>query len=138
MTDVKIELEDLDMKLFVNWGATGCGFGQLRVSASNGQIYCENEYMSRTKIRQLLHALADEIADKTVLADEPLNDTPFTPLPPLMRGKLCIINAIHGLPAHTRVDGVVKGLIAECSHPLVNGGKVFFLSADEVLPIRGW
>lgn len=138
MIDLKIEIEDIDMKAFFNWGATGCGFGQLRVSASNGQIYCENEYMSRTKVRQLLHALADELADKAVLADEPLSDKPFTPLPPLVRGKLSIINAAHGLPARTSVDGVIKGLIAECSHPLVNGGKVFFLSADEVLPIRGW
>jgi len=138
MSDVKFYFEDTELKLFVNWGAdSGCGFGQLRVNAKGNEVYCANEYMSKTKVKQLLHAFVDDLCDKMVLEDTPSSDSPFVPMTPVRPGKLALAIPAHGLPYGTVVNGVRKNGFAECSHPLVNGGKHFYLLLDEVMSVVG-
>ena len=139
MQPVKFDFEDVSLNLFVNWGAdSGCGFGQIRVNAKDDLVHCANEYLSRTKVRQLLHALVDDMCNKMTFDDVPDTDTPFTPMPPIRPGKLALAIPVHGLPQGTVVDGVRKNGVAECSHPLVDGGKNFYLLLDEVKTVVGW
>lgn len=57
--------------VYVDWSWTGCGFGQLSLSVSDdGVITCDDEFMGRDRVRTLLHALADHIADKAVLSGD--------------------------------------------------------------------
>ena len=64
--------------IYFNWSWMGCGFGQLSVELDRekGEIVCENECMSRDSIRKILHAYADFIADRCVLADNPEDVAP--------------------------------------------------------------
>lgn len=139
MQTVKFDFEDVSLNLFVNWGAdSGCGFGQLRVNAKDGLVHCANEYMSKTKVKQILHALVDDICDKMSLDDTPTNDRPFTPMPRLQISKLALAIPVNGLPKGTIVDGECKNGFAKCSHPLVDNNKPFYLLQDEVTPVVGW
>lgn len=65
---------------YFDWGWKGCGFGQLSfsVNAKTGEINCSNECMGREKVRAILHALADHIADKCVLDCDPETHPAFT------------------------------------------------------------
>jgi hypothetical protein len=61
---------------YFNWEWTGCGFGQLEVFLSkDGTLVVENECMGRDRVRKILHAWADYIADRAMLSDNP-EDTP--------------------------------------------------------------
>lgn len=64
--------------IYFNWSWMGCGFGQLSVELDRekGEIVCQNECMSRDSIRKILHAYADFIADRCVLADNPEDVAP--------------------------------------------------------------
>lgn len=57
--------------VYFDWCWNGFGFGQLSFSVDKvtGEIACMNECMSRDRVRELLHAFADHIADKAVLLD---------------------------------------------------------------------
>lgn len=57
--------------IYFDWSWIGKGFGQLSVTAKDGKLFCNNECMSRDSVRELLHALADHIADTAILDDEP-------------------------------------------------------------------
>ncbi len=54
---------------YFDWSWMGCGFGQLsfHVDSDTGRITCMDECMGRDRVRVLLHALADHIADNAVL-----------------------------------------------------------------------
>jgi len=58
--------------LYFDWGWKGCGFGQLdvRFDPETGKIAVANECMSRERVRSILIALANHIADNAVLDDE--------------------------------------------------------------------
>ena len=58
--------------VYFDWAWAGKGFGQLSFSMNRetGVITCNNEYMSRDSVRQLLHAMADHLADTMELEDE--------------------------------------------------------------------
>lgn len=60
---------------YFDWGWQGCGFGQLdfRVDREAGTIHIANECMSRERVRTILVAFANHIADVGILDDEPLN-----------------------------------------------------------------
>jgi hypothetical protein len=57
---------------YFDWSWKGCGFGQLdfRVDRETGTIAIANECMSRDRVRTILRALADHIADNAILDDE--------------------------------------------------------------------
>lgn len=62
-----IEVELLQ-SVYLNWSASGIGFGQLYFyQDKNGIIRCDNEMMSKDFIKLALCALVDQ----AVLADEP-------------------------------------------------------------------
>jgi RecJ-like exonuclease len=53
---------------YFDWSWMGCGHGQLSFSVDSfGHITCMDEHMGRDRVRTLLHALADHIADNAVL-----------------------------------------------------------------------
>ena len=53
---------------YFDWSWMGCGFGQLSFRVTDdGKIECSDECMGRDRVRVLLHALADHIADNAVL-----------------------------------------------------------------------
>ena len=58
--------------VYVDWGWTHKGVGQLRVytDKEDGKIHIDNECMSKEHVRKILHAFADYVADNGVLADE--------------------------------------------------------------------
>lgn len=60
---------------YFDWGWKGFGFGQLdfRVDREAGTIHIANEYMGRERVRAILVAFANHIADVGILDDEPLN-----------------------------------------------------------------
>lgn len=57
---------------YFDWGWKGIGFGQLSFNydRETGKLACMNECMGRESVRQLLHAMADYIADNVELEDE--------------------------------------------------------------------
>lgn len=59
--------------VYFDWGWKGCGFGQFsfEYNRETGEITAMNECMGRESIRKFLHALADYIADRVVLLDNP-------------------------------------------------------------------
>lgn len=61
-----------DGSAYFDWYRNGTGFGQLSFSVdpTTKRITCENECMSRKSVRKILHAFADEVADRAVLLDE--------------------------------------------------------------------
>lgn len=62
---------------FFSWSWKGCGFGQLHVFLSNdGALIINNERMDRDRVRKILHAWADYVADRAVLQDNP-DDVPL-------------------------------------------------------------
>jgi hypothetical protein len=66
-----IEIGSIHMaSAYFDWSWRGIGFGQLSFSSKNGKITCMNECMSRERVRELLRAFADHIADNCVLDDE--------------------------------------------------------------------
>lgn len=59
-------------RMYFDWRWSGCGFGQLDVFQSkDGVLTIDNECMSRDRVRAILHALADFIADRAILRDSP-------------------------------------------------------------------
>ena len=58
--------------MYIDWSWRGCGFGQLDIvlDKENGKITCSNELMSRKRVRQILHAYADFLADRIILDDD--------------------------------------------------------------------
>ncbi len=60
---------------YFDWSWKGCGWGQLdfRVDTDTGAIHIANECMSRERVRTILVALANHIADVGILDDEPPN-----------------------------------------------------------------
>lgn len=60
---------------YFDWAWKGCGFGQLdfRVNRKEGTIHIANECMSRERVREILVAFANHIADVGILDDEPFN-----------------------------------------------------------------
>lgn len=60
---------------YFDWGWKGCGFGQLEVRLDDGVIIIENECMGRERVRKILHAWADFVADRAILSDN-LEDIP--------------------------------------------------------------
>lgn len=56
-----------------DWSWIACGFGQIAVDydRDNKRIDIHNECMSRDSIRKMLHSLADFIADRAILSDNP-------------------------------------------------------------------
>lgn len=68
------EIDDIHWaSVYFSWGWKGCGFGQLdfRLNRETGEIRLGNECMSRERVRTLLVAFANHIADKAILDDEP-------------------------------------------------------------------
>lgn len=62
---------------YFDWGWKGCGFGQLEVFLSkDGTLIVENECMGRERVRKILHAWADFVADRAVLRDNPEDKPP--------------------------------------------------------------
>lgn len=59
--------------IYFDWAWKGCGFGQLDIHFDKeaGTIHVANECMSRERVRSILISLANHIADKAVLDDEP-------------------------------------------------------------------
>ena len=57
--------------VYFDWCWNSVGFGQLSftVDKTSGEIKCMNEFMSRDRVRELLRAFADHVADKAVLLD---------------------------------------------------------------------
>lgn len=65
-------------RTYFDWGWKGCGFGQLEVFLSkDGTLIVENECMGRERVRKILHAWADYIADRAVLRDNPEDVPPI-------------------------------------------------------------
>lgn len=64
--------------VYFDWGWKGCGFGQLSVhfDRETSKLECMNERMSRDSVRKILHSLADFIADRAILADNPEDQPP--------------------------------------------------------------
>jgi hypothetical protein len=59
-------------KTYFDWGWKGFGFGQLEVFLSkDGDLLIHNECMGRDRVRKILHAWADYIADRAMLTDTP-------------------------------------------------------------------
>lgn len=58
---------------YFDWGWKGCGFGQLdfRFDRETGKIHIANECMDRERVRAILVAFANHIADHGILDDEP-------------------------------------------------------------------
>ena len=59
-------------RAYFDWGWKDWGFGQLSFSADEetGRIFIDNECMTRERVRAILHAFADHIADNGVLNNE--------------------------------------------------------------------
>lgn len=57
---------------YFSWGWKNWGFGQLSFATDEetGEIHIGNECMSRERVRAILHAFADYVADNGVLEDE--------------------------------------------------------------------
>lgn len=58
---------------YFDWGWQGCGFGQLdfRFDRDTGKFHIANECMSRERVRAILVAFANHVADTAILDDEP-------------------------------------------------------------------
>lgn len=67
---------------YFDWSWQGCGFGQLSFSfdREKNEITCMNECMGRERVREILHAYADFIADHAILEDQS-EDEPHQPMP---------------------------------------------------------
>jgi hypothetical protein len=64
------EIDDIfNGTAYFNWAWKGCGFGQLsfEVDRTTQKITCMNECMSRERVRMLLIAFANKIADECVM-----------------------------------------------------------------------
>ncbi len=82
-----ISIHDLfSANAYFGWGMKGVGFGQLSFSLDRetGRLSCMNECMSRERVRALLHALADHIADNVILEEtwDEVQPTSLTQLAP--------------------------------------------------------
>ena len=57
-------------KAYFDWSWMGCGFGQLSFDfdQETGAITCMDEHMGQERVRALLHALADHIADNATFS----------------------------------------------------------------------
>ncbi len=72
----KIEITCIhNLDLSFTWDWEGCGFGGYwTFKHPDGRIELENECMSRERVRKVLHALADHIADSYIEAGEFVHD----------------------------------------------------------------
>lgn len=61
-----------------DWSWAACGFGQISVDYNRRRkrLVISNECMSRDSIRKMLHSLADFIADRAILSDNPADIPP--------------------------------------------------------------
>lgn len=65
-------------KTFFDWHWAGCGFGQMEVFLSkDGSLVIDNECLSRERVRKILHAWADYVADRAILRDNPEDVPPI-------------------------------------------------------------
>lgn len=57
---------------YFDWSWKGCGFGQLdfRIDRETGTIRIANECMDRERVRSILVAFANHIADHGILDDD--------------------------------------------------------------------
>lgn len=57
---------------YFDWSWRGCGFGQLHFSfhPETGKVTCDSEHMGRERVRTILIALANHIADTCELEHE--------------------------------------------------------------------
>lgn len=63
-------IELIGTHAYFNWSWKGCGFGQLSFHMDEqGVVRCLNECMSRERVRTLLVAMANHIADTCVLEE---------------------------------------------------------------------
>ena len=64
---------------YVGWSWKGCGFGQLSIDfePDTGKPEIMNERMTRDSVRKILHAMADFVADRAVLSDNPEDIPPI-------------------------------------------------------------
>lgn len=67
---------------YFDWAQAAVGFGQLHVGfdPDTGAISCANERMPREQVRTILHAMADFIADRCTLSDNPNDLPPIDPI----------------------------------------------------------
>lgn len=65
----KITLDD-NKPLHIAFSVSGFGFGELMFYQEEDTIYCENECMSKDRIKQILSQMVDEC----VLIDEPFKN----------------------------------------------------------------
>lgn len=74
MSNIEID-KPFSSNAYFGWGWKGFGFGQLSFSLNpkDNKIYIMNECMGRERVRELLHAYADYIADNGILTDDPIN-----------------------------------------------------------------
>lgn len=64
---MSVEIGEIHRGAYFSWCKTGCGFGELSFYEQDGILYCDNEYMSRETVREILHALADHVADQAIM-----------------------------------------------------------------------
>ena len=67
-----------DIYAYFDWEWPGCGFGQLdvRFNREAGTVHIANECMSRERVRSILVAFANHIADNAILDDAPFLKDP--------------------------------------------------------------
>lgn len=70
----RFQITDLHSGPYLNWSSEGVGFGQLSIYVDDDVIAIHNEGMSKSDVRQILHALADYIVEHGVLIDPPMQE----------------------------------------------------------------
>lgn len=72
---MKFQIDDVFWAdIYINWSKEKFGFGQLSIERIDGKLSCSNECMSRESVREILHSLADYIADNCELQDKPFGE----------------------------------------------------------------
>ena len=73
----EIEISLIDTFLYFNWSMEGVGFGQLSVEYDRDldKITCDNECMSREKVRKILVAFANHLVDNCELECKPTTES---------------------------------------------------------------
>jgi hypothetical protein len=79
MTDTKRgEITLIWSDVYFNWSLPDFGFGQMSFSSDRdtGTIECINEFISRERVREILHMFADHIADHCTLEQDEQKENP--------------------------------------------------------------
>ena len=137
-TKNKMEIDDImQANLYVNWGKVGGGFGQLSVwHDSDGKLFCNNECMSRNRVREILVAIANKIADETILLDSEFENREEVEIPPFIKGISVLVEDFADIKARCYLKNTYVNNKKMHYHPVTQ--ELMDIPYGTYLDVRGY